>query len=371
MATAAPPDDLQLTSVLLQFGLQPREFLAVSGGFSGARVWRVQTTTGQLMGLRLTAAALDRLELERRESICRWMQFARANGCAWAPQPICPQNSAPAGSIGHCLLRQPEGWWQVEAWMPGRPVDDAPSPVQLHQALAVLARLHQTGRTWARQESQMTAAEGRPGLARAASPGLQRRLHLVRELQSGELTRLLTAAALDPDSEFRQLSLQLAQILRQRLPGLARQLEEFAPRPFSLQPVLRDLWSPHLLFSGDQVTGVIDWNAASADHQAFDYSRLLASWYGWQAMDLLSAVSSSVAASAVGRLLPANCPPEGWTPTEHQLLRICVEASLLLSPVTWLHRRCAHGPATQAIDPHVLTRYRHLVLLVSSPGQGA
>lgn len=365
---SAAPLDLHLAAVLEHFQLKPLEIHAVSGGFSGARVWRVKTTDEQLVALRWSDAT-DSAERERRESICRWMQFARADGCHWAPQPHKPHDSGSTGSTGHFLLSQPDGWWQAETWMPGYPVDHVPSPAQLQQTFAVLAQLHHTGRCWALQESPVgrgTAARGLR-LATAVSPGLQRRLQFVRELQSGALARLLAAAAQDPDDEFRQLSQQLDRELRQRLPRLHRQLEELAPQPFTLQPVLRDLWQPHVLFSGDHVTGVIDWNAAATDHPAFDYSRLLASWYGQQAVNLLPLSpdpGNSLSDTVVSHL---RCHPAHWTATEQQLLRVCLEASLLLSPVTWLHRRCARGPATLAIPPNVLERIRRLISLACNP----
>lgn len=365
---SAAPLDLHLAAVLEHFQLKPLEVHAVSGGFSGARVWRVRTTDEQHVALRWSEAT-DPAERERRESICRWMQFARADDCHWAPQPFKPHDSGPPRAAVHFLLSQPDGWWQAETWMPGCPLNTVPSPAQLQQTLAVLAHLHHTGRCWTLQESPVSRGPAASSLrlATAASPGLQRRLQFVRELQSGALAGLLAAAAQDPDDEFRRLSQQLDRELRLRLPRLHRQLEELAPQPFTLQPVLRDLWQPHVLFSGDHVTGVIDWNAAATDHPAFDYSRLLASWYGQQAVNLLP-LSPVPGNSLSDTIVPyLRFHPEHWTATEQQLLRVCLEASLLLSPVTWLHRRCAKGPATLAIPPNVLERFRRLISLACSP----
>lgn len=344
---SAAPLNPRLTAVLQHFQLSPLEVRTVSGGFSGARVCRVKTTDQQLIALRWSEPA-NAAELERREAICRWMHFARAAGCHWAPQPLKPNATALTTSTAPFLLTQPDGWWQAETWMPGCPVDAAPTPAQLQQTLTALAQLHHTARCWALHEFTGGRGSATAGLrlANGVSPGLERRLQLVRQLQSGALTRLLAAAAQDPDGDFRQLSLQLQDTLQQQLPDLHQQLEKLAPQSFTLQPVLRDLWQPHVLFSDDQVTGVIDWNAAATDHPAFDYSRLLASWYGQQAV-----------------ISKAQLRPEHWTPAEHQLLQVCLKASLLLSPITWLQRRCAAGPATQPLPPDVLNRFRRLVVL--------
>src|SRR5690606_3973788 len=55
-----------------------------------------------------------------------------------------------------------------------------------------------------------------------------------------------------------------------------------------LQPSLRDIWRAHVLFEGNQVSGMVDLAALRLDHPATDIARLLASIAGddtatWQA----------------------------------------------------------------------------------------
>jgi hypothetical protein len=336
-----PQPDIRLALVLDAFDLPLLEAHVVGDGFSGARVWRVRTAREQWVAVRCSEL-VDAEELERCAAICRWMGFAREHGCDWAPQLRKVKFSQRSAAAGDYLLLQPDGIWKVESWMPGLPVPAAPSPTQLQNSFAMLQQLHHAARSWVVAESRALDVLGNGGLrlAVSTSPGLQRRLQIVQLLQFGELARLLDSAAKDPDSDFRRLAEQLGRVLEQRLNNLAAQLQDLAPRSLTLQPVLRDLWYPHVLFSGDKVTGVIDWNGASTDHPAFDYSRLLASWYGQQAVHRL---------------------PEHWTGLDRRLFQVCLEATLLLSPATWLSRRCSIACPRPAFQPPVMDRFRRLV----------
>jgi homoserine kinase type II len=50
--------------------------------------------------------------------------------------------------------------------------------------------------------------------------------------------------------------------------------------PFRLQTCLGDVWHAHILFTGDQVTGLVDFGALRIDHVAVDLARLLGSMVG-------------------------------------------------------------------------------------------
>jgi len=47
-----------------------------------------------------------------------------------------------------------------------------------------------------------------------------------------------------------------------------------------VQPVIRDIWHDHLLFTGDEVTGIVDFGAMQMDNVAVDLARLLGSLVG-------------------------------------------------------------------------------------------
>jgi homoserine kinase type II len=51
-------------------------------------------------------------------------------------------------------------------------------------------------------------------------------------------------------------------------------------RKVALQPCLRDARPEHLLFTGDRVTGLVDFGAMAIESVAADLSRLLGEWVG-------------------------------------------------------------------------------------------
>lgn len=48
-------------------------------------------------------------------------------------------------------------------------------------------------------------------------------------------------------------------------------------RPLPLQPIIRDVWWDHVLFTENRVTGLIDFGAMQVDSVSFDIARLLGS----------------------------------------------------------------------------------------------
>jgi hypothetical protein len=54
-----------------------------------------------------------------------------------------------------------------------------------------------------------------------------------------------------------------------------RSLREVDGRAVAVQPCLCDVWGEHVLFTGDEVTGIIDYGAAKDDQVAVDLARLL------------------------------------------------------------------------------------------------
>jgi homoserine kinase type II len=57
-------------------------------------------------------------------------------------------------------------------------------------------------------------------------------------------------------------------------------LEPLVDIRLPLQPCLRDIWHDHILFIGDELTGIIDFGAVDVDTPATDIARLLGSLVG-------------------------------------------------------------------------------------------
>jgi Ser/Thr protein kinase RdoA (MazF antagonist) len=91
----------------------------------------------------------------------------------------------------------------------------------------------------------------------------------------------------------------------------------------SLQPCIRDVWHDHVLYLGDQVTGLIDFGSLRDDHFACDIARLLGSLVrddqsGWLA-----------GTTAYAQLCPLSA-------VDRQLITAYDESGVLLSSMNWI-----------------------------------
>ena len=109
------------------------------------------------------------------------------------------------------------------------------------------------------------------------SPGLQHRLRFANELCNDQLAELqlrLEGLARWP---FHDRLLTIFRLAAPRVAGLPSLLTELANQRLPLQPCIRDIWSDHVLFVGESVTGIVDFGAMQTECVAADIARLLGS----------------------------------------------------------------------------------------------
>jgi hypothetical protein len=146
----------------------------------------------------------------------------------------------------------------------------SPSPSKLRGALAVLAKIHV-----AAAELRLLGHNYQPRVA--TSPALQKRASRLQQFVSGEFYQLQTAVgrcSLQPNLELGREVLSLAQLAA---PSELAKARQWLKRELPLQWRHGDPWHDHILFTGDEVTGVIDFAAADVDSPAGDVARLLGS----------------------------------------------------------------------------------------------
>lgn len=290
---AYPPDCLP----------QQADYLAGAGGFSGARFWRLQTARGLLCLRRWPRERPSRQQLEFIQAV---LWHVRQEGFERLPLPLETQTHAGyVCEAGHL--------WELSPWMPGQAdYRQAPSEARLSAALGTLAEFHLAA-------ASFPLPDRSPGL----SQGIHERIERARWWSPVQLRRLMEAVE---SRDWPELShrarqwLALAPTALERLrPALARAESLATP----LQPCIRDIWHDHVLFFGDEVSGLVDFGAMQPDSVAADVARLLGSLAG----DDRRAWQTGLAAYETVR--PLSEP-------ERALIPVFDQANTVLSGLNWL-----------------------------------
>jgi len=234
-------------------------------GFSGAPLARVTSPHGTFV-LKAFATTMPR---ERASWIHALVRHVARAGIREVP-PLRLTSS------GETLVADREGrLWEMTRFVPGAAVA-APTPEQAAAALSAVAHLHLAAATLSgtrlvvavpaavsrRQERARTLLE-HPWHARRAAV----------EARPGDESLLMrwdrAIAAFAESAGARSLT-RVAAFECGRLP---------------VQPVVRDLWSAHVLFASEDergaatVSGIVDFHSAAIDTPATDCARLLGSWW--------------------------------------------------------------------------------------------
>lgn len=242
-----------------------------ASGFSGAALHLVQPVgSADRFVLKAFRAGMPRA---RAAWIHELMRHATTSGVKAIPEVM----HAHAGST---LVTAPDGGlWELVRFVPGT-ATAAPTPAQAVAAAQTLALFHR-------------AAASLPGshATHGPPPAVTRRIEQARELlarpwavQRRELPRPQggdrrheSRRAAGVDRWDRAIAVFAAAGGRAAVEAVAGVTPAFT----SLQPVIRDIWSDHVLFDDavpSRVRGVVDFHAAAIDAPATDLARLLGSW---------------------------------------------------------------------------------------------
>lgn len=228
--------------------------LGSGGGFSGAAVWRGDDSAGSPV-FALKAWPPD-TTADRLAAVHRLMR--RGGHLPFVPAVIPAADGATAVVAAGRV-------WDLTRWMPGTADFHArPSADRLANACVALARLH---RAWAPPAEHL-----------APCPAVRRRLAVLADFASADPGLPHPPPTGHPPLDA---ALLIARDAVRRLgPVAARPLALWADRLVPIQPCLCDVWHDHVLFTGDAVTGVIDYGAAKPDHPTVDLARLLGDLVG-------------------------------------------------------------------------------------------
>jgi aminoglycoside phosphotransferase (APT) family kinase protein len=244
--------------VILEFGLPPGpiNIELVSGGFSGALVWKVsvQNESYALKAWpRGQPACLALNEIHQR------MEQARSAGLMFVPRLIKSKQ-------GTTIIRHSPDEVELSTWQQGQAETQAPCSVErLRAAVQAISQVHSVWRA-----STMT---------KGVCVGVQRQWQRLTEWTSSELDRI--RSSVQGRSETYRIGFFL--LMEQREEAM-KNLTPWLNRKVMLHYCLGDVWSAHLLFTGNEVTGLIDYGGMRLDHPAQDLARLLGSLCQGQAL---------------------------------------------------------------------------------------
>jgi homoserine kinase type II len=305
-------------------------------GFSGAFVARVETPSGAFC-LRGWLSGADG---ERILALHEFLAYVRARGIGYVAVPL-------AADRGETLVNVAGRLWQVEPWLPGS-ADfwSCPSDARLAAALTALARFHQSSCGFepavGKQSHLGPAADG-------IAPTVRDRIERIERWRPDRLAEVRTRLRRAPANRERLAAAaeRIVRVFERVAPSIAGELSLAARTPVPLQPCLRDVWHDHVLFSGDEVTGLIDPSAARTDTVATDLSRLVGSLIA----DDRAAWERALAAYQAVRPLSA---------AEGVLVSVLDRSGVLLSGMAWLKRPEFWAEQPSALGARLLERIERI-----------
>ena len=228
-----------------------------SSGFSGAELWRLQTPRGPACLRRWPTEHPTR---ERLEFIQAVLWHVDQEGFDLVPVPW--------ETTQHCgYVAWAERLWEVAPWRSGRAdFHETPSLRKLAAAMTALAQFHQAASSFPL-----------PSRGPMASEGVLRRKQRLDCLQAKGLGMLAAAARCGNWPEASARADEIIQLFHGTCDSVAALLARGAQVQVPVQPCIRDVWHDHILFEGDQVSGIIDFGALRAECVAADIARLLGS----------------------------------------------------------------------------------------------
>ena len=249
-----------IVSVLSAYGIRPEstsQIDRVVGGWSGSLIWKVAERGGHDFCLRLWPQQHPREE--------RLLYIHGVLGEVGKSLPIvaCPLPALSGGTF----VRDAEHFWELTPWMPGQAdFHRAPSDVRLRAAMQALARFHN--------------AAGSVQTTRGAAAAWTDRQQQVQELRCGGMDQIAVALAQSSDPEFDVTARQLWPLARKGFDRIVAHPLISAKTELHLLPAIRDIHREHVLFTDDEVTGLIDFGALRLDTPLADIARLIGSLVG-------------------------------------------------------------------------------------------
>ncbi|MBI3407816.1 MAG: phosphotransferase [Planctomycetes bacterium] len=223
-------------------------------GFSGAQIWRTDGLLGSLCLRMWPANTLGRT----LDNIHALLEAAASVNLEFVPKLI---RTARGGS----WLEIDEHIWELTTWRPGKSdFREKPTSARLKAACVALAQLHLA---W----DKMNPSHG-------PCPAVARRWTAWREWSA--LWESGWRPVFDEGDPVTPRASQAISRLERLTGSIPQLLEPWNATDLPVHACLCDIWHDHVLFTGDEVTGLIDYGSVKWDNAAVDLARLLGSLVG-------------------------------------------------------------------------------------------
>ena len=293
-------------TILAQFALSSAVLRPVEHfGFSGSQLWKVDR--GPLPPLSLKRWPASHPPPARLPWIHGVLRRAHEAGLDFIPQSQSTRH-------GQTTCEADGSTWELMAWLPGEVEERDPPPRRrVEAAFRALARFHQVTADFATNH--------------LVAPAFTVRYARWLELSQGGCTNIARRVATRSIPEIDDLARQWLATPQVDVHSdplrLGEQLRAAAQLPLRLQPAIRDIWRDHVLFTGDEVTGFIDFGAMKIDTPLTDLARLIGS---------LAKNDSALRAAALGayaKILPLES-------RDRELIELLDRTGRLIAGWNWL-----------------------------------
>jgi homoserine kinase type II len=238
------------------------ESLGAAGGMSGAQFWRIESPRGTLV---LRRWPREHPSPERLRFIHRVLFHAAERGVSFLATPI-------RTASGDSFVLFDGHLWELTPWMPGAAdYERSPNKPKLGAAMTALARFHSSVSDFPTMALPQVAG---------APPAISRRLSRIRELSRRGTNELAEAINVDIWPELETSARRFLDAIPRFLPRAIAELAPLSNIALTVQPCIRDIWHDHVLFTGNDVTAIVDFGAMDIDTPATDVARLLGSLVG-------------------------------------------------------------------------------------------
>lgn len=293
-----------------------------SGGFSGATVWEVASQTGERFAFKIHVG--DREKSEHLDWVHSVLRRCVEEGCDFV---AAPQRTSQRRDL-HASVVSDEGFvGELSVWAKGGPVDAGSwTSEKIASAFESVGRFHK--------------AAAQIGFDMRTSDGVASRIKILQTYgtQSARAKAELPAQSKDWQQPLRRLMDLVSSVPIKQVAVFANAFGHLSLQAVPAQPVIRDLRAEHLFFVGDQLSGLIDFDAMAIDSVAWDLSRLIATMG-------LSDEQMEFAVDRYHAIRPLH-------PLDTSLIAVVVRAAPLIAALQWVEWLAVEGrtfPSSTAV----------------------